>query len=205
MNEQLEIRQKISIANPPIKKPKSKTDVQVAMAQMDDINKTGFTKWIKAETNVSYLCSYKGPLILEYVQQDLKSAMLALEWLIEGWSVESVAELVLKLFYSCNISSVEFAERLYLLIQSWDLVETASLIPILLIGEPVSVCSSFFSNWYLISGWDVYQMAELVIPIADGMKWRAKQLEDFLFDTVARLVKDRIVQKSMIMVMKLLN
>jgi hypothetical protein len=202
LNEQLEIKQKISSLNPSIKKPKSKNDVERAMAQMDKINRTGFSKWIKAESNVSYLCSFKGPLILEYVQEDQESAMHALEWLIEGWSVESVAELVLKLFYSCGISSRVFSERLFALIHSWVRVEVAGLIPILLIGESITVCSSFFSHWYIVSGWDVHEMSEIVVPIAEGLNWDAKQLPEFLLGTVYLLVNDSIVRQSMMMVIK---
>jgi hypothetical protein len=202
LNGQLEIKHKISTLNPSINKPKSKGDVALAMERMDSNNKTGFSKWIKAESNVSYLCSFKGSLILEYVEEDQKSAMHALEWLIEGWSIESVAELVLKLFYSCGISSRVFSERLFALIHSWDNLEVAGLIPILLIGESISVCSSFFSHWYIVSGWGANEMAEIVVPIAEGFNWDSIQLPEFLLGTVYLLVDDSIVKQSMMMVIK---
>ena len=181
-------------------KPKSVEDVRYAMNEMDRINKTTFSQWIRSEKNLLYLCSYKGDLIQEYLDQDAQSAMHALEWIIEEWSVESVAELTLKLFYAQRINSENFAKRLYGLVHSWSAEKLVELLPILLIGESAEVCCDFFANFYLVSGYSTVKMIELVLPIAHGFKWNAEQLKSFLLQTIIHVVSDSATHRSMIMV-----
>lgn len=183
-----------------LKKPKSLEDVQETMAEMDRINKTTFADWIRSESNISYLCSFKGPMILEYIEQDPESAMYALEWIIEGWAIDSVAELVLKLFYSLRIQSQQFSQRLYRLVHSWKNEKIVELLPILLIGEGVTTCSTFFCSWYQCSGYSSEKMADLVVPIAYGFKWSAEQLSEFLMETTLQICQDTVMQRSLIVV-----
>jgi hypothetical protein len=126
--------------------------------------------------------------------------MHALEWLIDGWSVESVAELALKLFYSHGIPSIKFSERLHALTHNWNVKETTSLLTILLVGESVSLVSKFFVSWFLVSRWDVERMSELVMPIVEGLQWESEKMCEFLAETVLLIVNDSIVQRSMLMV-----
>ena len=194
------------------RKPKSVEDVRDTMSEMDRLNKTSFSKWIRSEKNLSYLCSYKGDLIHQYLSEDGESAMHALCWITEDWTVESVAELVLKLFYAERMDSPLFAKRLWGLCKDWSTERLVELLPILLIGESVSTCSQFFANFYNVSSGDdgntdeaevsssTERLADLVLPIAHGFKWNADQLESFLLETVVALVSDSPTQRSMVIV-----
>ncbi|KAJ3367505.1 hypothetical protein HDU91_001365 [Kappamyces sp. JEL0680] len=183
-----------------VQRPSSVEQVAETMKEMDRQNKTSFSSWIRSESNISYLCTFKGPMILEYIDQDPASAMFALEWIIDGWSVESVAELVLKLFYAYRISSDVFSQRLFALVHAWPNEKLAELLPIILIGESVVVVSNFFASWLRASGWDVDRMADVVVPIVASFHWNPAQMSEFLMEMVLQVVEDPIVQKSMFMV-----
>jgi hypothetical protein len=165
-------------------RPNSVEEVEETMDRMDKLFKTSFSKWIRSENNLAYVCSFKGAMILNYINEDPQSAMFALEWMIHDWSVESVAELVLKLFYSHRVNSLIFSTRLFALVHSWPLEKLAELFPIILIGESVLVTSSFFAAWLQVSGWNVDKMADIVIPIIASFKWNPAQMSEFLMEVI---------------------
>jgi hypothetical protein len=182
------------------KRHSSKFQVKESMKAMDDLYKTSFSSWIKSELNMEYICTFKKKLFREYLELDQKSAMYALEWMVEDWSTESVAEFILKMFYSDRISSVKFAERVYGIIHSWQIERIQELLPILLVGEQVEVCASFMANWLLITRWNSAKLAELIYPIAVGFQWDNGQMYEFLMEYVVNTVKESSSQRSLILV-----
>jgi hypothetical protein len=182
------------------KKHYSVQDVHNTMEEMDRIHHTSFSSWIRSESNLQYLYTLKGKMILAYIDKDPKSAMLALEWMTAEWSVDSVAELVLKLFYADRISSLKFSERLYALVRSWKLEKFNMLLLILLVGETTSTCAQFFANFATVSLFDSHLMSEIVLPVAGGFMWEEGDLSEFLVEFVSATISNPMVQRSLMLV-----
>jgi hypothetical protein len=175
----------------------SKENVEETMSRMDSLNKTSFKKWIKDEDNVNYLCITKREMILGYIDENLESAMYALEWMIEGWSVESTAELILKLFYSAGLKSNTFCSHVHRLAKDWEVEKIQQLLSILLVGESCSVIAHFFANWIFQSNWNSEDMALLVVPLADTFKWTMEQYGVFLISLSSHLIVDATLKETM--------
>ncbi|KAI8897957.1 hypothetical protein BC833DRAFT_591707 [Globomyces pollinis-pini] len=183
-----------------LKRHNSMEEVAETMESMDKLNDTSFSTWIRSESNVAYICSIKGELILSYIDKDPESALYALQWMTQDWSLESVAELVLKLFYSTKMNSKLFSNRLYGIVSNWPREKVYDLLPILLIGETPEVCAAFFSEWLKLTNWTSDTMADCIIPLVVGYQWNTEDLSNFLLNFTLATCVDEIVQKSLMLV-----
>jgi hypothetical protein len=147
---------------------KSKNDVAVSMKEMDSLYKTTFSNWIRSESNLQYICTFKSQMLLKNIEENQERALYAFEWMVEDWSTESVAEFILKLFYKDRIWSLKFAEIVYGICKGWSIERTQELLPVLLVGEKVDVCAKFFGNFLKASCWGREKMIELIYPITLG-------------------------------------
>jgi hypothetical protein len=175
----------------------SAESVEETMSKMDELNRTSFKKWIKDEQNVHYLCVTKKDLILGYIERDVESAMYALEWMIEGWSVETIAELILKLFYSHGLKSEAFCCRVYRMVYQWEMDKVFDLLSILLVGESSAVVAQFFGNWIQQSDWNCDQLTDLIVPLVESYKWNSEQMGLFLVSLSTALVDDPNLRHSL--------
>jgi hypothetical protein len=171
--------------------------VEETMSKMDELNRTSFKKWIKDEQNVHYLCITKKELILGYIEEDVESAMYALEWMIDGWSVETTAELILKLFYSHGLKSEIFCSRVYRLVYKWEMHQVFDLLSILLVGESSAVVAQFFGNWIRESLWSSERLTDLIVPLVESYKWNSEQQGLFLVSLSTNLVTDPNLRHSL--------
>ncbi|KAJ3323914.1 hypothetical protein HDV06_000890 [Boothiomyces sp. JEL0866] len=182
------------------KRNTSVEDVEATMAQMDKQNKTSFTKWIKSENNINYICTFKGELIKEFIENDFESSIHALEWMTSGWSLESISELILKLFYTKRISSPLFCKIVWGLVHTWDVERITDLLPVILVGESLAINAAFVGNWINISTMNSEMIAEIVVGLACGFRWDIDQLEEFLLSLCAFICPDSVLQRSLCLV-----
>lgn len=159
---------KINLNAPTKKIHKSKNDVADSMKEMDSLYNTTFSNWIRSESNLQYICTFKSQMLLKNLEENQERALYAFEWMVEEWSVESVAEFILKLFYKDRIWSFKFAEIVYGTCKGWSIEKIQELLPVLLVGEKVDVCANFFGNILKASGWGREKMVELIYPVALG-------------------------------------
>ncbi|KAJ3261525.1 hypothetical protein HK103_005363 [Boothiomyces macroporosus] len=182
------------------KRHTSVQDVEATMAQMDKQNKTSFTKWVKSENNLNYICTFKAELIKDFIEKDFESSIHALEWMTDGWSLESVSELILKLFYTKRISSAIFCRIVWGLAHSWELEKINDLLPVILVGESLSIIAAFVGNWVNISTMGSDNIAELVVGLACAFRWDIDQLEEFLLSLCAFICSDSVLQRSLCLI-----
>ncbi|KAJ3121328.1 hypothetical protein HK100_012432 [Physocladia obscura] len=126
-----------------VKKPQSAGDVDAAMKEMDEKHSTSFYSWIKSESNIGYVTTYKRSLFDSAMKQDPQTLVFVLQWLTAGWSVASTAEIFLKLFYSYRIESRKFAHLLAGVTSTWTQSQTEDIVNVLLIGENAVAAAQF--------------------------------------------------------------
>lgn len=129
-------------------------------------------------------------MIREYVETDPKSALFALEWLVQDWKTESVAVLILKLFYKDRLSSPKFINRLDGITHSWDLIKIKELIPILLVGETVETAADFTLNLKRTASYDSAKLLEIVSTLVIAFSWNCTEMVEFLIAYCLRAVND---------------
>ena len=173
-----------SNTNKSLASPKSMEQVDLVMKQMDKQFNTSFESWVRSDKNITYLCTFKRPLIDEFMAQSPQKVMNALKWMSQDWSVASVAELILKLFYNLNIQSPEFATVVACLTEDWEIDSVSELVNVLLIGEDAVASSGFIRHFTAHSNdaktlrfsskrmWTVTDRVDLVFNIAGALQWK---------------------------------
>ncbi|KAJ3031097.1 UNVERIFIED_CONTAM: hypothetical protein HDU68_006476 [Siphonaria sp. JEL0065] len=172
------------VPNTILKKPKSVEDIEKAMKEMDRIHETTFYSWIKSEKNIGYIATYKRDLFDRCMSEDPYTLSLVLQWLTSEWTVASVAELLLKLFYSYKIESRKFTHLLAAVAKNWPHSQKEDIVNVLLIGEtPVSTAKfikHFTEGNNLIDkslkdahlqAWGKEEIVELVRSVAQILRW----------------------------------
>ncbi|KAJ3111664.1 hypothetical protein HDU96_005478 [Phlyctochytrium bullatum] len=151
------------------KAPKTVQDVEDTMRQMDSTYGTQFTSWIRSEANVSYICTFKRHLFMQFMQEEPARVATVLRWLTKDWSLPTIAELILKLvrflssqdstrscklnvpqnnqFYGMRIDSGIFADMVHAITIDWPRERQLDLINIVLIGENPGMSARFFHNF----------------------------------------------------------
>ncbi|KAI3643096.1 hypothetical protein MP228_012651 [Amoeboaphelidium protococcarum] len=154
--------------------------VDMSVKIMDLRYKTSFYGWIKSEDNVDYIGNYLKPLVYEYAEQEdgAKSISRALTWLMDGWNINGVASLLIKLFYEKGLNQEIFTSvmSLYLLGKEWSAI--IDIVATLLIGEQAGVVSLFIHN--LTREWYVEEVKELIMCIAVKSRWTEEFVSQFL-------------------------
>ncbi|KAI8810935.1 hypothetical protein BJ742DRAFT_799265 [Cladochytrium replicatum] len=111
------------------------SEIEHAMREMDKMHGTSFYKWIRSEENIGYICAFKrtmfedflnlpqelteglSPFAIVHAREDCQCGPTsgpslvgrALRWMSSEWSIPSIAELLLKLFYHLRVESRIFA------------------------------------------------------------------------------------------------
>ncbi|KAJ3203866.1 hypothetical protein HK099_001339 [Clydaea vesicula] len=147
-----------------ITKPNSVEELDNAMKKMDSQNGTGFFNWVKNEENIGYICTYKRDIFEENFERDPKQVFIAVRWLVESWSVPSIAEFLLKMFYHWKLESKKFGALVNGICngfqneknserepkkphKQFDKKKILDLLHVLLIGESSKSTSKFLLNF----------------------------------------------------------
>ncbi|KAJ3092359.1 hypothetical protein HK102_008148 [Quaeritorhiza haematococci] len=67
-----------------------------------------------------YVCMFKKSLFETYHKNDFETFILVLKWLTRDWSVSSVAEFVIKMFYNWKVDSEKFGTVVGRMVEDWD-------------------------------------------------------------------------------------
>lgn len=187
MSEQSYLKRPLSTSNGGTSyHPRNVKEIEAALSAMDKKNGTSFKSWIRDSENLSYLCSFKKDLFEEYYKVDPQYVINALSWLTKDWSLSSISELLLKLFYSSDgMESEKFLLVVKGLTQDWERLRKVELVNVLLIGETASISGKFCSRY--VGGWDSmndirFFLEELFVCL----RWK----EDFLFEFLTNFVTD---------------
>ncbi|KAJ1551756.1 hypothetical protein HK096_001773 [Nowakowskiella sp. JEL0078] len=214
-------RSKLSFLTPPPDEPINKVQVDEAVQRMDKIHGTSFYSWIKSESNIGYICTYKSKLFEHYFSLDESGPARvgrALCWLTD-WSVANKAALILKLFYHWNIESTRFSRIVSEMLvddsdkisnlKSYKLEENLEFIQVLLIGEPPVVSALFVKNLLQDCGnFKVRENQKITRSIQDAIRILSKLAsmlhwsERFLYDMVQEfaniMISDQVSRRELL-------
>jgi len=153
--------------------------VDLAMKQMDKKFHTQFYSWIRNENNVDYISYYLRRVITEYEKTQFPAIKRAIQWLVDGWSVQRTAELLIKLFYHWGIGDAKFAGLVLQITRSWQVQPAmVDLVITLVIGERSSKTARFLHH--LTSDWSGSKISDLVGAIALRLRWTERYCKHFL-------------------------
>jgi hypothetical protein len=127
----------------------------------------------------------------------MKQGIIALKWMTRGWSLNSISELILKLFYSYGIDSDAFVQAIHLFVAGWEKEKVVELLSVLLIGERAQGIARFIGKWMLESNWTRDTLAFLVTCLAKGLRWNMDYSRDFLLELLSEIGLDRISRDNL--------
>ena len=150
---------------------------------MDEKYNTQFHSWVRSEANVDFVAFYLRRILADYDMPDYpdkKAVSRAIRWLTEGWTVQRIAELLIKLFYHWSLDSEKFAMLVSDLVKNWDLQPfTIDLIVTLVVGERSIKAARFVYN--LTKTWDdPAGITELVSCISSRLRWTERYHRHFI-------------------------
>jgi len=131
------------------KTPKTIKDIEDTLKEMDKIHNTSFYSWIKDENNVSVIAFKTKDLFQENYEKQPELVYNALRFLCKDWKLSKIAELILKLFYKCNVASEKLAIIIYEVSLLLENPEKVDLISLLLIGEEPKNVAFFLYHFFL--------------------------------------------------------
>jgi len=130
------------------KAPKTIKDIEETLKEMDKIHNTSFYNWIKDENNVSVIAFKTKDLFQENYEKQPELVYNALRFLCKDWKLSKIAELILKLFYKCNVASEKLAIIIYEVSLLLENPEKVDLISLLLIGEEPKNVAFFLYHYF---------------------------------------------------------
>ncbi|KAI9334602.1 hypothetical protein BDR26DRAFT_920854 [Obelidium mucronatum] len=203
---------KSNVPNTPLRKPKSIEDIDKAMKEMDRIHETTFYSWIKSEKNIGYISTYKRDLFDRCMSEDPYTLSLVLQWLTADWTTASVAEILLKLFYSYKIESRKFTHLLAAVAKAWPHTKKEDIVNVLLIGETPTSTAKFIKHFTegnnlvdkslkdaQLDPWGKEEIVELVRSVAGILRWNDIFMMDFIIEYTSLVFTDP-VQKAAVVV-----
>jgi len=131
------------------KAPKTIKDIEETLKEMDKIHNTSFYNWIKDENNVSVIAFKTKDLFQENYEKQPELVYNALRFLCKDWKLSKIAELILKLFYKCNVASEKLAIIIYEVSLLLENPEKVDLISLLLIGEEPKNVAFFLYHYFI--------------------------------------------------------
>jgi hypothetical protein len=146
---------------------------------MDSKFNTQFYSWIRNENNVDYISFYLRRVIVDFEQHDFLAIQRAIKWLVDGWSVPRIAELLIKLFYHWGIQNEKFAKLVSEITKSWPIVpHTVDLVVTLVIGERSSKTAKF--TRYFTQDWEPSAIVDLVSRVGTRLGWTERYFKHFI-------------------------
>lgn len=157
----------------------SRDSVEVAMRLMDQRNKTSFFQWVRNEEHLDIIA-----MNLKRIVRDYEPAIVSrgMHWLIEGWTMNGIASLLIKIYYERGLDNSMFAETVAELCAQQTMSQTTDLISTLIIGEDAQVAAKFIG---MVSG--LSSNANYSQPIREKLQLKhGKEFVVDLVDSVAR-------------------
>jgi hypothetical protein len=99
--------------------------VDASMRAMDRRYKTNFCAWIKNEKFVDDIAPYCKRIVTDY---DVEVIARGFRWLFEGWSVNAIAGLLIKIYYEQGMTHPRFARLVDALLSSRSYDEAVDLV-----------------------------------------------------------------------------
>jgi hypothetical protein len=190
------VKQVTSPSNEIQKLPNSVQQVALVMKQMDEKYNTTFRSYIQSEANIAYFCSLKASMVQEYFDQDAASAINALKWMVQDWSVNSVAEVIIKIFYQYGISSVKFSQVISGLASGWPSDRVCDLLVIILVGEVESAVAAFIISYSTIETRP--DLFEIFSTLSNILCWGDEFCKNVLLEMVSKC-RDSVNQRLMLL------
>ncbi|ORX80751.1 hypothetical protein K493DRAFT_342514 [Basidiobolus meristosporus CBS 931.73] len=170
----------------------SMVQVDEAMKEMDNRYNTQFYSWIRNEGNVDYIAYYLQKLLYE-VQETPQSMASVIRWLVDGWSIPRIAELLIKLFYHWGIGHPRFALVVSDITQDWSSSNRIDLTVALVLGERASKAAKFLK--YLTNNWEPRAIMDSVRQICLRLKWSERYLKHFLIQYMTMCEEEHAHQR----------
>lgn len=174
----------------------SDESVEVAMRLMDIRHKTSFYNWVRNEEHLEITSLNLKRIVRDH---DPQTVSRGLRWLFEGWSMNGIASLLIKVYYERGLDNPSFTRVISELNSGRTIEQQTDLIATLVIGEDSLITARFF--WMVVNGGGdsgdrlllmvgatrerICQMVDL---LAVKSQWTAQFMEAFLvrFDSVVR-------------------
>jgi hypothetical protein len=183
-----------------IQYPKTYADVDNSIKDMDKKYGTTFYSWIKSEENIGYLCTFKRQMFDQYFESRPESLIYAIQWLTSEWSIPSIAELLLKLFYHYRLESEKFCFVLKGLTKEWKITRIVELINVLLIGENASSTAEFVVKFTV--EWNNQLVVELINYLSASLKWNQTFFKNFLINYISLRCSSKDMESDLIELVK---
>ncbi|KAK9764358.1 hypothetical protein K7432_008202 [Basidiobolus ranarum] len=145
---------------------------------MDSKYNTQFYSWIRNKRNIDYIAYYLQRLIGEISDTHSESIPSAIRWLVNGWPVQQIAELLIKLFYHWGIGHTKFASLVSEVTKDWSIPNVVDLVVTLVIGERASKTARFVK--FLTNNWEPRAVIEVFKHLSLRLRWRERYLKHFL-------------------------
>jgi hypothetical protein len=154
----------------------SDESVEVAMRLMDIKHKTSFYNWVRNEEHLEITSLNLKRIVREY---DSQTVSRGLRWLFDGWSMNGIASLLIKVYYERGLDNSAFTDVISELNVGRTMDQQTDLIATLVIGEDALVTARFV---WLVAGKRLGddQMCELVELLATKSQWTTQFIESFL-------------------------
>jgi hypothetical protein len=190
--------------------PTSAADVGITLSMMDTLYGTKFTEWIRDEENLNFIATIKKYVFEEALgastdvpaANNIKQVVHVLRWMTPEWSVPSISEIILKLFYHYRLNSRTFADIVAGISAEWREEAVCELVASLLIGESSQTASQFMYNFSTSSmgPGGVHRAAAgvslLCAEIATCLRWSETFQRYFLFSMADLFLATESAQKE---------
>ena len=204
LNQEMKARNEMKFVPAPLKalplQPQNVKELDEIMTTMDKNNGTSFKHWIQSMENISYICTFKRDFFENYFQSSPQTVIVVIQWLSLNWTVPSIAEFVLKMFYHWKLESPQFGALLNGLVEDWTRKRTFDLLHVLLIGESPKSIATFIRNFTTsykfrvdshTRNWSRYEIVDLFTHLSIRMQWDNEMITSILL-IYSTLVLDQV-------------
>ncbi|ORX98696.1 hypothetical protein K493DRAFT_336046 [Basidiobolus meristosporus CBS 931.73] len=153
-------------------------EVEKTMRDMDSRYNTQFYSWIRNEQNLDYIAYYLQRLINELSDSYSESIPSAIRWLVNGWPIQQIAELLIKLFYHWGVGHTKFASLVSEVTKDWPILNIVQLTTTLVIGERANKTARFVK--FLTNHWEPKAIVEVFKHLCLRLRWSERYMKHFL-------------------------
>ncbi|ORX94784.1 hypothetical protein K493DRAFT_315341 [Basidiobolus meristosporus CBS 931.73] len=153
-------------------------DVGETIRAMDQQYGTQFEIWIRNEANIDCVVFYLRKFIVEFEDSNSGAITRAIRWIVQEWSVQKSAELLIKLFYHWGVGHPKFVSLVSELSHDWRMPLVVDLVATLVVGESSSNTAGFIQHF--TSAWEPFMVIQLCRNIATRLRWNDRYCLQFL-------------------------
>lgn len=157
----------------------SPNSVDLAVRLMDSRYHTQFYNWIKDEKHCDFIAFHLKKLIVDY---DSEQISRAIKWLLEGWTINAQAAVLIKIFYEKGLDYPLFCgivrDLLNTSSKKGDSAIAEELLATLVIGEDATITARFLAQ--VLQESSVTEKTRIIQNIADRSRWPTKFSNQFL-------------------------